>query len=79
MSIVWTVTQEKCGGADLDGSGDVGFTDLAVLAQYWGDDNCAVSNGCGGADLQPEDSPDGDVDIADLAILADYWLDTGCN
>ncbi|MHC4602654.1 MAG: hypothetical protein ACYS6W_04910 [Planctomycetota bacterium] len=79
MSIVWSVTQEKCGGADLDADDDVDFIDLAMLAQYWGDDNCAVSNDCGGADLHPEDSPDGDVDIADLAVLVDYWLETGCN
>jgi hypothetical protein len=79
MSIVWTVTQEKCGGADLDESGNVDFTDLAMLAQYWLDDNCAFSNDCGGADLQPEDNPDGDVDIADLAVFAHHWLDTGCN
>jgi hypothetical protein len=79
MSIVWSVTQEKCGGADLNESGDVDFADLAVLAQYWLDDNCAGSNNCGGADLQPEDSPDGDVDIADLAVFAHHWLDTGCN
>ncbi|GAG27659.1 unnamed protein product, partial [marine sediment metagenome] len=79
MSIVWSVTQEKCSGADLDESGDVDFTDLAMLAQYWLDDNCAGSNNCGGADLQPEDSPDGDVDIADLAVFAHHWLDTGCN
>jgi hypothetical protein len=75
MSIVWTVTQEKCGGADLDASGNVDFTDLAILAQYWPDDNCAVSNDCGGADSEP----DGDVDTADLAVLADHWLETGCN
>jgi len=50
-----------------------------MLAQYWLDDNCAGSNDCGGADLQPEDSPDGDVDIADLAVFAHHWLDTGCN
>ncbi|MHC4602994.1 MAG: dockerin type I domain-containing protein [Planctomycetota bacterium] len=74
VSIVWTVTQEKCGAADLDESGTVDFTDLAILAQYWPDDNCAGSDNCGGADLEP----DGDVDMADLAVLAQHWLETGC-
>jgi len=74
MSIVWTVTQEKCGAADLDDSGSVDFTDLAIFAQYWPDDNCAGSDNCGGADFEP----DGDVDMADLAVLAQHWLETGC-
>lgn len=79
MSIVWTGTpEEKCGGADLDGSGDVSFPDFAILARHWLDSDCASSNDCDGADLEPEDSPDGDVDIKDVAVFALHWLETGC-
>ncbi|MHC4911589.1 MAG: right-handed parallel beta-helix repeat-containing protein [Planctomycetota bacterium] len=79
LSIVWTVTTEKCGGADVDGGGTVNFDDFVVLADYWLDSNCALSNDCDGADLQPETAPDGDVDMADLAVLVRHWLDTGCS
>jgi len=82
MSIVWTgtvVPEEKCGGADLDQSGDVSFTDFAILASWYRlDSDCADSNDCEGADLEPEASPDGDVDIKDVAVFALHWLETGC-
>jgi hypothetical protein len=78
LSIVWTVTPEKCGGADVDGGGTVNFDDFAVLADYWLDTNCAISNDCDGADLEPLAAPDGDVDMADLDVLAQHWLDTSC-
>jgi hypothetical protein len=80
MSIVWTglLVEEKCGGADLDESGDVSFPDFAVLAWYWLDSDCASSSDCSGADLEPESIPDGDVDIKDVAIFALHWLEAGC-
>jgi hypothetical protein len=80
MSIVWTgpLVEEKCGGADLDESGYVSFPDFAILAWYWLDDNCALSNDCAGADLEPEDSPDGDVDVKDVAVFAQNWLKDNC-
>jgi len=77
LSIVWTgarPAQKKCGGADLNGSGNVNLLDFAKFAQYW---LCAPSN-CDGADLEPEQSPDGDVDLKDLDVLANHWLDTNC-
>lgn len=78
LSIVWTGDQDKCGGADLDERGTVDFNDVAILAQYWLDFNCAESNDCGGADLHPHGDPDGNVGMADLAILCRHWLETGC-
>ncbi len=69
MSIVWTLTEEKCGGADLDGSGDVSFPDFAILAWYWLNSGCASSSDCGGADLTGE----GDVTIEDLLIYVENW------
>jgi hypothetical protein len=80
LSIVWTGARlpapEKCGGADLNGSGTVNLSDLAKFAQYW---LCTAPSYCDGADLEPEQSPDGDVDIWDLDVLAEHWLNTGCN
>lgn len=63
-------TQEKCGGSDLDKSGDVSFTDFAILAQYWLEPNCATSDDCGGADLIHNNA----VDMTDLMCLAQNWL-----
>jgi hypothetical protein len=79
LSIAWTKTQEKCGGADLDGSGDIDFVDFAKLALYWLETNCASLNNCDGTDLEPQDIPDGDVDLADLSIMTQNWLETGCD
>jgi hypothetical protein len=79
LSIAWTGAEEKCGGADLDGSGDVSLPDFAILASWYRlDSDCTLSNDCDGADLEPEASPDGDVDIKDVAVFALHWLDTGC-
>jgi uncharacterized delta-60 repeat protein len=78
LSIVWTGAQpqEKCGGADLDGSGTVSLPDFAWLARYWRT-KCVDSNNysyCEMADLEP----DGYIDLKDLDVLAEHWLDTSC-
>jgi hypothetical protein len=81
LSICWTgarPTQEKCGGADLSGNGNVNMLDFAKLAIYWLNTNCASLNNCNGADLEPEAIPDGDVDLRDLDVFAVHWLNTGC-
>lgn len=79
LSIVWTGTpQERCGGADVDGSGRVDFRDFSMFGQFWRQINCTQLNDCEGADLEPIHEPDGDVDIADLTILGRYWLETDC-
>lgn len=75
MSIVWTGTAEKCGGADLDESGNVEFRDFAILAQYWLDSNCDVSDWCGGTDFDRSKT----VNSVDLAVMNRHWLETGCN
>ncbi|MHC4557044.1 MAG: hypothetical protein ACYS80_07035, partial [Planctomycetota bacterium] len=73
MSVVWT-SAATCGGVDLDQSGDVSFSDLAVLAGYWLDTNCAEPQWCDGADADQSQT----VDTVDLAILTQNWLETGC-
>jgi hypothetical protein len=81
LSICWTGAlpeEEPCGGADLDGNGNVTLSDFARLALYWLNTNCAPLNNCEGADLEPEIIPDGDVDLEDLDVFAEHWLDTGC-
>ena len=58
-----TITRNKT--ADIDGSGSVDITDLAIFADNWGKAN------------PPEPLADidgsGSVDITDLAIFADNW------
>ncbi|MBW8039042.1 MAG: hypothetical protein FVQ85_03485 [Planctomycetes bacterium] len=74
MSIVWT-RPVKCGGADLDGDGDVTFTDFGVLSLAWltelGDSDwnsyCNIS--------EPADAF---IDTRDLLAFVKYWLETGC-
>ncbi|MBN1457102.1 MAG: hypothetical protein JW912_04545, partial [Sedimentisphaerales bacterium] len=81
FSLTWTgplVSQEKCGGGDLNTDGTVDSEDFAVLADYWLSTNCFALNNCNGADLEPENIPDGDVDLLDLAVLCVHWLDMGC-
>jgi hypothetical protein len=75
LSIVWTATADKCGGADLNQSGSVDFADFAILAQHWLDSNCSASDWCAGADF----NEDTDVDSVDFAIMAEYWLEAGCS
>jgi len=57
-------------GADLSGNGIVDLPDLAILASYWMETNCAAVNDCNGADSEP----DGDVDWDDLEEIAWQWL-----
>ena len=71
LSIAWVgAIPEKCGGADLDGLGDVSFGDLIILVSQW---------------LQPPDTPsadiapvpgDGIVNFLDLAVLAGHWMES---
>jgi hypothetical protein len=60
----------ECGGADLDKSCNVSFTDFAILARYWLESNCSGPNDCGRADLVYNNS----VDITDLSLFAQNWL-----
>jgi parallel beta-helix repeat protein len=81
LSIVWTGAirlQVKCGGADLDSSGDVDLEDFGVFAQHWLETYCVVPDWCGGADLDPYIRNRGQVDLADLAIFVQNWLESGC-
>lgn len=73
LSIAWVgATSEKCGGADLDGMGDVSFGDLTILVSQW-----LQAPGTPSADIAPGPG-DGIVNFLDLAVLADHWMETGC-
>ena len=74
LSIAWVgATPEKCGGADVDGTGDVNFGDYAILTSQW-----LQAPGTPSADIAPAVAGDGIVNFLDLAVLADQWLGTGC-
>ncbi len=62
------------GGADLDRSGCVNFTDFAIFAEHWGGSNCLTNRWCAGADLDKT----GSVTAADLAVFTDFWLKPDC-
>jgi hypothetical protein len=71
LSIAWVgPTPDRCGGADLDGLGDVSFGDLKILASQW-----LQAPGTPSADIAPV-LGDGIVNFLDLAVLADHWLVT---
>jgi hypothetical protein len=56
------------GDSDIDC--DVDFTDYAVLAIHWLNQNCTETDWCDRADIDQS----GEVDIFDLAVFADNWL-----
>jgi len=71
ISILWA--GKKCGGADLDGSGDVNYPDLYFLVQHW---------------LKDENDPNwleeydldnnGEININDFAVMSQHWLNSNC-
>ncbi|MHC4394230.1 MAG: choice-of-anchor Q domain-containing protein [Planctomycetota bacterium] len=74
LSIVWTgAFHAVCGGANLDGIGNINFDDFAILASQW-----QQSPGSPSADVAPEGGGDGTINLLDLAVLADYWLASDC-
>jgi len=71
LSIEWVgAVPEKCGGADLDGLGDVSFGDLVILVSQW-----LQIPGTPSADIAPVPG-DGIVNFLDLAVLGDYWMES---
>jgi len=62
--------QKKCGGADLDGLGNVSFGDLAILVSQW-----LQAGGTPSADIAPVPG-DGIVNFLDLAVLAEHWMES---
>ncbi|MBN2843567.1 MAG: hypothetical protein JXM68_10775 [Sedimentisphaerales bacterium] len=67
---VWTFTT-AASLADFDGNCRVDLLDLAVIAQYWLNDECQNSwFNCSGVDIDRN----GQVDIIDLETLAGQWL-----
>jgi len=60
--------------ADLNSDWIINFKDLAKVAQWWGQQDCGVSNGwCDGADITNSTA----VDYYDVSEVAASWLDTG--
>ena len=75
MSIAWTGGKlPKCGGADINGNGEVDMEDFAIMASQLFSTSGSLS-----ADIAPERYYDETVDILDLAAFSTYWLHTGCN
>jgi hypothetical protein len=73
LSVIWTDDYPiKCGGANLDGIGDIDSNDLAILVSQW-----LQTPGTPSADIAPE-TPDNIVNFLDFAILAEHWLESGC-
>lgn len=56
---------------DIDGDGDVDFSDFARLATRWGDANCNSIDRCEMTDLDGN----GNVTTNDLAIFTEHWLE----
>jgi endo-1,4-beta-xylanase len=59
--------------SDLNTDCYVDELDLAIMADYWLETNCAGLDDCEGSDFEP----DGDVDFADFSDFAKLWLE--CN
>jgi len=58
----------RCGSADLDDDGNIGWEDLAIVSSNWLEEDCGnVPEG--NLDL------DCDVDFVDFATFADGWAD----
>jgi hypothetical protein len=74
MSIVWAKSI-KCGGADIDGDGEVMFKDFAVFALAW---LVNLGETSWNPDCNISVPADGVIDNRDLAILIKHWLETGC-
>lgn len=75
ISIQWIGqnTQDPCEGADIDGNGAVGISDLAMMAQAWlssspdenWDQNCDLAL-------------DNEINLFDFAVISRNWLEGGC-
>jgi predicted outer membrane repeat protein len=73
LSIAWMGSLKKCGGADLNDSGQVNLPDLHILLNHWLQDN-TDPDWLEKADLDQSDS----INLGDFAIMGQFWLQTGC-
>jgi len=79
ISILWTGSQRKRDGADINLSNKVNLVDLTFLADRWLRSDCTAPDWCDGADINPKLSDRGQVNITDFAILCHHWLDNNCD
>jgi hypothetical protein len=71
MGYHYTATGEPCRFSDLVYDGIINFSDFAILALSWLNEDCSEVGGwCGGADL----TLDTHVDFDDLAAFVACWL-----
>ncbi len=56
---------------DFDNNTIANFSDYAILASYWQENDCSDPDFCQGTDL----NTDGCVDYNDLMLFAGYWLE----
>jgi Dockerin type I domain len=64
---------DKCGGADLNNSGEVNLPDLHILLNHWLQDN-TDPDWLEKADLDHSNS----IDLADFPIRGQFGLKTDC-
>jgi hypothetical protein len=72
--LVWPLVNLVSSGFPF-GWYEVDFIDFADMANWWGRDDCAVNNDCGGADFDFS----GTMDNADLDAMCTYWLGRSLN
>jgi hypothetical protein len=64
------IISEPSLSGDIDANGVVDFTDLAILANHWLQNDCNYPDWCEGADIDFESR----IDFTDFAILANHWF-----
>jgi parallel beta helix pectate lyase-like protein/dockerin type I repeat protein len=73
LSIAWMGSLYKCGGADLNNSGEVNLPDLQLLMNHWLEED-TDPNWLEKTDLDNNDT----IDLGDFAVMGQYWLETDC-
>ena len=69
--VIISVDCPHCGPAgNLDGDCDADLADFFILAEHWGQSDCAISDWCIGADITRDEA----VDLGDLAPFVEDWL-----
>lgn len=69
VRVIDEIAEQSWVSGDLDGDGDVTFSDLFKFAESWLDTGCKSTERCARADLDMN----GQVDIKDFAIISQNW------